>query len=279
MFGTAVSLSGTTLAAGTLPPIIFPDSGGAFVFERNQGGTNLWGESRKLVPPVAQSGWGAALAVQGDTLIIGSSAQTVSGLNRSGAAFVHRREEGGCNACGQVRQLIPPDSAADGQFGSAVALHGSAIAVSATGSDAGAPDAGALYTWRMGSCELWAGTQPFTSGQDALLSDPDGDGQENLVEFILGSQPLNRASRSFFAHRLTTVSFARYLEGIWTKPFYSTEGADVVLRGSTQTSGYGDYATIISDTPSLKIFRAPQSAAVRPRYFLRMEITYPDTTP
>ena len=59
------------------------------------------------------------------------------------------------------------------------------------------------------------------------------------------------------AHRLTTVSSARYPEGIWTKPFYSTDGADVVLRGSTQTSGSGEYATIISDTASQKIFRAP----------------------
>ena len=81
------------------------------------------------------------------------------------------------------------------------------------------------------------------------------------------------------AHRLTTVSSARYPEGIWSKPFYSTEGADIALRGSTQTSGSGEYATIIRDTASQKIFRAPQSTTVRPRYFLRMEIAYPDTSP
>jgi hypothetical protein len=278
-FGPVLSLSGTTLAVGTFPPLIFPNAGGAFIFERNSGGVNQWGETRVIVPPANQSGWGAALALDGDSLVIGSNVQSVSGLSRSGTAFVHRRNEGGPNRWGQVRQLIAPDATADDFFGAAVAIDGSAIAISAPGSDAAAPDAGAVYTWRMGSFEIWAGTYAFPIASDTVHSDPDGDGQANLVEFMLGSNPLIRASRGLFAHRITTVGTDQFLEGVWTKPPWATEGVDIEMRGDTDTARFGEYLRSVSDGLTQQVFRAPLPLRVRPRYFIRMEFAYPDTNP
>ncbi len=278
LFGGSVSLSGNTLAVGTLPPVIFPNSGGAFVFERNQGGTNQWGETRKLTPPTSQSGWGGSVAVKGDTLIIGSSVQNYIGT-ASGAAFVHRRLEGGTNAWGLVRQLVPTDAASGDNFGAAVAMDDSAIAVSATGSDAGATDAGAVYTWRLGSYEIWAGAYGGPAGLTDPNGDADGDGQCNLEEFILGSHPLKPESQGRFAYHLATVGMNRYLETVWTKPGYSTAGAAVVFRSSPQLSYFGEYLQIKSDTTSQKVFRAYQPVGVQPKYFTRMEITYPSTIP
>jgi len=83
-FGKSVSISGNTAIVGaSLKSYAAFLSGLAYVFERNHGGENNWGEITKLAPSdlAASDTFGTAVSVSGDTAIVGKLAP-----DRSGAA-------------------------------------------------------------------------------------------------------------------------------------------------------------------------------------------------
>ena len=55
-------------------------------------------------------------------------------------------------------------------------------------------------SWR---AQFFGGTGTTTNNQSCALCDPDGDGQNNLAEFLSGTVPTNSAS----AFRITAISF------------------------------------------------------------------------
>lgn len=66
------------------------NSGSAYVFSRNQGGADNWGQAQKITAPDAEQddNFGCALAVDGDVLVIGSRGDDDKGVN-AGAAYLH----------------------------------------------------------------------------------------------------------------------------------------------------------------------------------------------
>ena len=106
-----------------------------------------WNFQQMLTRPVSleENQFGAAVAISGDTAVIGVPGDDrVAGLD-SGSAFVFERSG---TAWSFVTQLFPADAASGDQFGSAVAMAGDTVLVGAPKADAGAVDSGAAYVFQ-----------------------------------------------------------------------------------------------------------------------------------
>ena len=139
-------------------------------------------EVRKLLPadfmPSAGLGvqYGHAVAISGDTALIGAFVEATGG-NEAGAAFIVQRDEGGLNNWGQVTRLIASDAEEDDLFGWDVALSGDIAAVSALGENAGGYRAGAVYLFQRdhGGLDNWGEIGKITSS-DIQSGDAFGSG-------------------------------------------------------------------------------------------------------
>lgn len=105
-----------------------------------------WTLEAELSPPGLEvhSGFGYALALSGDLLVVGDFNFDHSGFADAGAALVFQRQG---NTWIEQARLASPDPSDDDGFGSAVAIHGDTIAVAEPGDDAGASNAGALHVF------------------------------------------------------------------------------------------------------------------------------------
>lgn len=147
--GWSVSLSGETAVVGA-PGRHDNSQGYAHVYRRVAG---VWSETQILTgSTTGPTDWfGISVAIDGDLIAVGDWGESdgpsgTPGFHR-GAAFVFRR---GAPAAPftEIARLQPADLAEHDRFGSAVALHGDVLAVSATGAaDAGARS-GAVYVFR-----------------------------------------------------------------------------------------------------------------------------------
>ena len=150
-FGAAVAAAGDLIVVGAPfgsgaedPP------GAAYVFERNAGGTNNWGQVAKLVSSDAEDGdaFGCSVAIADDLVVVGAEGDEWPGfLSMVGSAYVFGRHAGGTNAWGQMRKLVAHDPEAYDLFGHAVAAAGAVIVVGAYGDDDLIEDSGAAYVF------------------------------------------------------------------------------------------------------------------------------------
>ena len=72
-FGWSVAVSGDTVIVGAwYNTISEPNSGSAYVFQRDNGGPNNWGQAKRLLQsdPDAFDFFGASVAISGDTAIV-----------------------------------------------------------------------------------------------------------------------------------------------------------------------------------------------------------------
>jgi hypothetical protein len=104
---------------------------------------------------------GYAVALRGDTALVGAPRHWVGGSELQGAAYVFDHASGGWS---QAAELIASDGAASDMFGSAVALSSSIAAV-------GAPDAqggrGAVYLFAPSGTGGWAQVAELTATDGA----------------------------------------------------------------------------------------------------------------
>ena len=181
-FGESVAVSGDTAVVGAF----FEggagfEFGAAYVFQRNKGGTENWGEVKKLTASDAGFGdwFGGSVAVSGDIVIVGARREDGAGsLDVSiGAAYVFQRDEGGANNWGEVRKLTASDGEAFDWFGVSVAVSGDNAVVGAFFEDAGSQfdDFGAAYVFRRneGGAENWGEVKKLTAS-DAQTADNFG---------------------------------------------------------------------------------------------------------
>ena len=144
-FGSSVALSGDTALIGAENKTVDGHklAGAAYVFVRS--GTT-WSQQAKLSDPDAGTDnlFGLAVALSGDTTIVGAPGKTVNGHNSAGAAYVFVRPG---TSWSQQAKLSDPDAAAGDSFGVSVALSGDE-AVVGTGKFVGShSDAGAAYVF------------------------------------------------------------------------------------------------------------------------------------
>jgi hypothetical protein len=170
-FGWSVAISGDTVVVGAyLDDDGGSDSGSAYVFERNQGGADAWGQVAKLtaLDPAPDDFFGNTVAISGDTVVVGAVWDDDGG-NASGSAYVFERNQGGADAWGQVAKLTASDAAVEDYFGNAVAISGDTIAVGAVWDDDGGDFSGSAYVFErnQGGADTWGQVAKLTASDDA----------------------------------------------------------------------------------------------------------------
>ena len=172
-FGQSVAVSGDIVVVGAPG---FP--GVAYVFQRNQGGADNWGQVAKITASDAQGGasFGQSVAVNGDTVVVGASGEDGASetLADRGAAYVFRRHEGGVDNWGEVTKLAASDAQSGDKFGTSVAVSGDTAVVGAYAEDAGGTNAGAAYVFQRdeGGTDNW--------GEVTKLTASDADGRDRF---------------------------------------------------------------------------------------------------
>ena len=177
-FGFSVAVSGDTAVVGAAGEDAgATDAGAAYIFQRDEGGTDNWGELKKLTASDAQdsSGFGA-VAVSGDTAVVGANNENAGGI-AAGAAYVFGRDQGGSDNWGEVKKLTASDRQPAALFGSSVALSGDTAVAGAPSIQTGTrkPGPGAAYVFQRdeGGAGNWGEVAKLTAS-DAQVNDVFG---------------------------------------------------------------------------------------------------------
>jgi hypothetical protein len=164
-FGYRVALADATLVVGAFTAIVNGNAsqGAAYVFTKSN---NTWTESQKLT---ANDGglfdnFGAAVALDGETIVVAANGATVGGNPAQGAVYVFTQSNGTWT---QTQKLTANDGAAYDNFGLSVALQGSTILVGSPRAAVGSNAAqGAVYAFTE-SNGTWTQTQKLTANDGA----------------------------------------------------------------------------------------------------------------
>jgi len=162
-FGSSVSISGDYAIVGAR----YKNSYGvSYVFYRNQGGMDNWGEVKKLTASDAANNdvFGHSVSISGDYVIVGAFAENGAGIGR-GAAYVFYRNEGGTDNWGEVKKLTASDPEDNDYFGHAVSISGDYAIVGANWEDGGGIDRGAAYVFyrNEGGTDNWGEVKKLTA--------------------------------------------------------------------------------------------------------------------
>lgn len=159
-FGQAIVVDGETVVVGAPSETDgqLNTTGAAYVYDRDHGGAGAWGEVKRLSMPDDGGGQsdklGISVALQGDSLVVGSSAGG-GAFADSGVVWLYNRNEGGPDNWGVAAKIFATDAADSDGLGVSVALDGNTIAAGASGVNAEASNEGAAYTFLLGPT-LWS---------------------------------------------------------------------------------------------------------------------------
>ena len=148
-FGSALAVSGATAVVGARLASVGSNDGqgAAYVFTYAGG---AWSEQAKLTAPDGAAGdeFGAAVAIDGDTVLAGAPFAGVGGNAKQGAVYVYSYSGGGWS---ESQKITVSGGGANDWFGTALALDGDTVLV-------GAPFANKAYfftdqggTWQQGA--------------------------------------------------------------------------------------------------------------------------------
>ncbi len=156
-FGGSVAISGDTVVVGAFGgDDAGLNSGSAYVFTRSDG---VWDAGTKLLTADGAEfdEFGSAVAISGDTVVVGAAADDNLGLRNAGSAYVFTRSGGVWDSGTKV---VAADGAADDGFGGSVAISGDTVVVGAALDDnAAGTDAGAAYVFTRSGGVWDAGTK------------------------------------------------------------------------------------------------------------------------
>ncbi len=144
-FGRSVAISDDTILIGAGGnDDAGSASGSAYVFERDQD----WGEIIKILASDAATDdhFGDAVAISGNTIVIGAEANDDAGSN-SGSAYVFERDQGEIDNWVEVTKLTASDAAETDRFGNAVAISENTIVVGSRLDDAQLQQDGSAYVF------------------------------------------------------------------------------------------------------------------------------------
>jgi hypothetical protein len=183
-FGRALAVQGDVLVVTARKENLGAnDVGAAYVYLRQDG---AWAHATTLTADDATPGgyFGQSVAVQGDLIAVGARN---ADPNAAGAVYVF---EGSLDDWTEVQKIAPFDGEADDQFGFAVDLQGSTLAVGARRADLpGANNAGAAYVYaREGGV--------FVLEAQLLADDPGAGAQFGQSIAIAGNTVVVGANRA-----------------------------------------------------------------------------------
>lgn len=139
-FGTDVALDGDRLLVGAAGA---DDAEAAYLFEYRNG---AWQQVVRLSEELGEAGggYGAAVALRGDSALVGARRAPDDSGESTGAVFAYALDDGSWSRQAVLRSDAP---APRDQFGAALALDDGLALVSAPRDDTGADDAGAVFVF------------------------------------------------------------------------------------------------------------------------------------
>ena len=166
-FAISVAISGDTAVVGAYnADAVGSDSGAAYVFQRNEGGVDNWGEVTKLTASDADADdrFGISVTLSGDTIIVGAHHEDAVGSD-AGAAYVFQRNQGGTDNWGEVTKLTASDAGAGDEFGVSVAISGDTAVVGSPIAATAGPQTGAAYVIQrdQGGVDNWGEVKKLTA--------------------------------------------------------------------------------------------------------------------
>jgi VCBS repeat-containing protein len=174
-FGSAVALNGDYAACAALGAKIgsHAKQGAAWLFTRNAGGTDAWGQARKFTANDgrANDGFGSALILSGDTLAIGAPLADVDDHKDQGAAYVYTHNEGGSDAWGLSVKVTAANGAAGDQFASSLAVSGDTLSAGIFLADvSGQSDQGSAGVYSLSQADTETPTPSATPSPSATFT-------------------------------------------------------------------------------------------------------------
>jgi len=166
-FGWSASISCDTIVVGAYGAYSYSEEGRAYVFTRNEGGADMWGQVVILHASDGCSGdyFGCSVSISCDTIVVGAYGAD----SEEGAAYVFTRNQDGADWWGQVTKLTAADGVADDEFGCSVSISGDTIVVGAYG-DNSSRGAAYVFTRNEGGADMWGQVTKLTASDGA-----DGD--------------------------------------------------------------------------------------------------------
>src|SRR5499427_5657685 len=203
-FGDSVAIYADTAIVGAFGDDIdilngsFHHQGSAYIFGRNQGGANNWGEVKKLTASdgEADDSFGVSVAIYGDTAIVGADEDTIGSNLVQGSAYIFERNQGGANDWGEVKKLTASDGAQADIFGVSVAIDGDRAVVGGRADTIGSNfQQGSAYIFKrnQGGGANWGEVKKLTASDGAA---PDGFGASVTIyadTAIVGTYVANSA--------------------------------------------------------------------------------------
>ncbi|MFO0827025.1 MAG: hypothetical protein U0572_02660 [Phycisphaerales bacterium] len=229
-FGEVVAMergatSATTFAVVGVPRFDLagmPNCGEVMVYTKPASGAN-WGNGWQVLSNdvAAGDGFGAAVDLQGTTMIVGAPQRDRTGVADVGAAYVFVLSANGVDWT-QVAKLECPDLVQSAQFGSKVAIDGSTIVISS-------PQLGRVYVYqKLGTFGVWTHTKTLV---DPSPSDDSSDRMGASLGIwganVVAGDPDN--DLPFFPNVGAAHAFA--IDVVASND--ACAGADVVLAGGT----------------------------------------------
>jgi hypothetical protein len=171
IFGRSAAIDGDIVVVGAQgEDCLGIDQGAAYIFERNHGGIDNWGQTKKLTASDAQNDdfLGISVAISGDTVVVGANHEDGAGTDR-GAAYIYERNQGGVDSWGEVQKLTAADAEDEDLFGFSVAISGDTVVVAAHKEDGGGSDRGAAYIFErnQGGVDNWGEVQKLIAADAA----------------------------------------------------------------------------------------------------------------
>lgn len=222
-FGYSVDLDGDTAIVGAPRHDAGADqTGAAYVFVRDDGGTDNWGEVQKLVASTAatEDQFGTVVAISGDVAVVGAHRKA----GYRGSAYVFERDAGGPNAWGEVAELIAPDASVDRYFGNAVDVSGDVIVV--------------------GEYRHWLNNLDRPGAAYVFSRDVGGPGNWGLVKMLIRGSSTDAFGYSVAINDTadTIVIGAPYDDNIGAQTI--TGSADIMERDEGGTDNWGTVTTL-----------------------------------
>jgi hypothetical protein len=150
-FGRYLSINGYTLVASSPYDDDAGDSSGsAYVFQRNVGGADNWGQVKKLTASDAAAGdeFGISVAVNGGTIAVGARYDDLSG-DHGGSVYLFNRNQGGNDYWGEAETIVSPDGDAWDAFGGSVGLYQNTLVSGASGDNELGSGSGSAYVYTL----------------------------------------------------------------------------------------------------------------------------------
>ena len=185
LFGTSVSISGSTIVVGDPQTFCYPAQPGAsYVFvEPSEGWSGILTETAKLQASDALGGdgVGTSVAIDGDTIVAGAPG-IYANTAVNGAAYVFVKPTSGWASATQTAELTASDAVPGDLFGNSVSISGGAAVVGSPYVHSNHNHEGAAYVF----VEPASGWVNATQNAELIASDPLAYGSLGISVAISG---------------------------------------------------------------------------------------------